>query len=175
MVRVAAIVGRSGRLDNSACSWNATLNARQSSLQLQLRSVFRHPLRLLTFAKLLGQQIDAAGVAISWVRTTENHCRPRQDHHVVTALFDIVVGEDSTQEAALSAARSAIGRPPLSKFGIDARLTSVMLADADTDGYWYSSGRFWNTPDTERPTEGEPHVVARFKPEPDLIDDTPYA
>ena len=47
MVRVAAIVGRSGRLDNSACSWNATLDARQSSLQLQLRSVFRHPLRKL--------------------------------------------------------------------------------------------------------------------------------
>ena len=48
MVRVAAIVGRSGRLDNSACSWNATLDARQSSLQLQLRSVFRHPLRSAT-------------------------------------------------------------------------------------------------------------------------------
>ena len=52
MVRVAAIVGRSGRLDNSACSWNATLDARQSSLQLQLRSVFRHPLSQCQYTSL---------------------------------------------------------------------------------------------------------------------------
>ena len=132
-------------------------------------------LRLLKFAKLLGQHIKDTGLAVSWVRTAESHHRPRQDFYVVAAQFDIVVEDDSTQEAALSAACSAIERPPLSKFGIDAKLTSAKPADSDTDGYWYSSGRFWNTPDKERPTGGEPHVLARFKPEPDRIDDTPYA
>ena len=132
-------------------------------------------LRLLKFAKLLGRQIKDAGVAISWVRAAESHRQPQKDHCVVASQFDIVVENESTSEAALSAAYSAIERPPLSKFGIDASLIATVLADSDIDGYWYSSGRFWNAPDTERPTDGEPHVVARFKPEPDRIDDTPYA
>ncbi len=132
-------------------------------------------LRLLKFAKHLGRQIKEAGVAISWVRTAESHRQPRLDYYVVAAQFDIVVDDESAREAALSAAYSAIERPPLSKFGIDANLVATVLADSDTDGFWYSSGRFWIAPETERPTDGEPHVVARFKPEPDRIDDTPYA
>ena len=132
-------------------------------------------LRLLKFAKLLGQQIKDAGVAVAWVRAAESNRRPQRDHCVVAAQFDIVLDDQSAQEAALSVARSAIERPPLSKFGIDARLTPVGIADSNTDGYWYSSGRFWNAPATERPTGGEPHVVALFEPEPDRIDDIPYA
>ena len=132
-------------------------------------------LRLLKFAKLLGRQLKDGGVAVSWVRASESDRRPRRDYHVVAAQFDIVVAEPAMLEASLSAADSAIERPPLSKFGIDANITSEIAADSDTDGYWYASGRFWNTPDTERPTSGEPHVVARFKPEPDRIDDMPYA
>ena len=77
VVRVAAIVGRSGRLDNSACSWNATLDARQSSLQLQLRSVFRHPLRPLGRRNT---KPYAARRAILWgragVRYPSNGARP---------------------------------------------------------------------------------------------------
>ena len=132
-------------------------------------------LRLLKFAKLLGQQIKDAGLAVCWVRVAESNRPTRRDYYVVSAQFDIVVDDQSIHEAVLSAAQSAIERPPLSKFGIDAKLTPTSLTDSDTDGYWYSSGRFWNAPDAERPKGGEPHVVARFKPEPDRIDDMPYA
>ena len=132
-------------------------------------------LRLLKFARLLGQQIKDAGVPISWVRTAETGHQPRQGSYVVSAQFDIVVDDESAREAALSAAHFSIDRPPLTKFGIDATLVATALADSDTEGYWYSSGRFWNTPHTERPAGCELHVVARFRPEPDRIDDTPYA
>ena len=132
-------------------------------------------LRLLKFAKLLGRQIKDAGVTVLWVRASERSRRPRRNHHVVAAQFDIVVADRSMADAALSTAGSAIERPPLSKFGIDAKLVLASLADSATDGFWYSSGRFWVTPEMERPVGGEPHVVARFKPDPDRIDDTPYA
>ena len=131
-------------------------------------------LRLLKFASLLGKQIKEAGLAISWVRANEGHRRPRQDHHVTSARFDLVLDEDSAHEAVLTAARAAIERPPLSKFGIDATLVPISLGDSSTDGYWYPSGRFWNPPDTERPSDCGPHVVAQFRPDPDRIDDIPY-
>ena len=132
-------------------------------------------LRMLKFAKLLGKHLKESGLAISWVRAAESDQRPRQEYQVAAAQFDIVVDDASAKAAALFAACSAIERPPLSKFGIDAKLVPKVLADSDDDGYWYSSGRFWNSPETERPTGGEPHVVARFKPDPDRIDDIPYA
>ena len=132
-------------------------------------------LRMLKFAKLLGKHLKESGLAISWVRAAESDQRPRQEYQVAAAQFDIVVDDASAKASLLSAACSAIERPPLSKFGIDAKLVPKVLADSDTDGYWYSSGRFWNSPETERPTGGEPHVVARFKPDPDRIDDIPYA
>ena len=131
-------------------------------------------LRLLKFAKLLAQQIKGAGLAILWVRA-KNSCRlPIHEHHVIAAEFDLVLDDESMQEHALAAAQAAIKRPPLSKFGIDAKLVAVKLADSPTDGYWFSSGRFWNAPYAERPAGGEPHVVARFNPDPDRIDDMPY-
>ena len=131
-------------------------------------------LRLLKFARLLARHIKEAGLAILWVRVEESCRRPQQDHQVVAADFDLVLDDESIQDPTLAAAHSAIMRPPLSKFGVDAKLMSVKLVDSATDGYWYSSGRFWNTPNTERPTGGEPHVVARFRPDPDRIDDMPY-
>ena len=131
-------------------------------------------LRLLKFAKLLGQQIKEAGLAILWVRATESDSRPRQDYHVVSAEFDLVLDDQSMRAATLTVAHAAVKRPPLSKFGIDVKLVSAEIADSAKDGYWYSSGRFWNAPGTERPVGGEPHVVARFKPYPDRIDDLPY-
>ena len=142
------------------------------------REVFRETivqLRLLKCAKLLGREIKDAGLAVSWVRATESHRPPRQEHYVVAAQFDIVVDHESEKEAALSAAYSAMERPPLSKFGIEATIVPAVVSDSDTDGHWYLSGRFWNTPETERPNGGEPHVVAMFKPEPDRVDDIPYA
>ena len=132
-------------------------------------------LRLLKFAKLLAQQIKEAGLSLLWVRAKESRRRPQQDYHVAAAQFELVLDDESTREPAVAVAHAAIQRPPLSKFGIDAKLVSVCLADSATDGYWYASGRFWNSPDPERPTSGEPHVVARFRPEPDRIDDLPYA
>ena len=131
-------------------------------------------LRLLKFAKLLAREIKGAGLGILWVRAKKSRGRPRQDYHVASAKFDLVLGDESTEEAALNVARAAIQRPPLSKFGIDAKVASVNLTAAATDGYWYPSGRFWNAPDRERPLGGEPHVVARFRPDPDQVDDTPY-
>ena len=102
-------------------------------------------------------------------------CRqPQQDHQVVAAKFDIVLDDASKQDIALNSAHAAIKRPPLSKFGIDASLSMVNLEEASKDGYWYRSGRFWNKPQTGLPVGEGPHVVAKFKPEPDLIDDIPY-
>ena len=132
-------------------------------------------LRLLKFAKLLGQRIKDAGMEISWVRVTEDLCRPRRAHYVVVARFEIVVKDNSLKQSTLAIARSTVERPPLSKFGIDAELVVETVTDSETGGLWYSSGRFWNAPKAERPAGGEPHVVARFRPEPDRIDDTPYA
>ncbi len=131
-------------------------------------------LRLLKFAKLLGRRIQEAGVAVLWVRTSKNRCPPRREYDVISAQFEVVVADQSVSESVLSVAQSAIERPPLSKFGVEAKLVLVSLANSDMDGYWYKSGRFWNAPDTERPEGGEPHVVAKFRPEPDRIDDTPY-
>ena len=132
-------------------------------------------LRLLKFAKLLGHHIRAAGLPISWVRVTRSLRPPEKNHKIVSGDFELALADESFGERALSVASTIIERPPLSKFGVDARLVPVKLADAAKSGHWYASGRFWNTPGTERPTGGEPHVVAPFKPDPDQIDDTPYA
>ena len=131
-------------------------------------------LRLLKFARLIAQHVKEAGWDIVWVRVRESCRQPQKGYHVVAAEFELVLEDESMQEPALTAAHTAIGRPPLSKFGIDVKLLSVRLGDADTNGYWYSSGRFWKTPHTDRPIGGEPHVVAQFTPDPDRIDDTPY-
>ena len=131
-------------------------------------------LRLLKFAKLLGKEVKDAGFAIWWVRAKKSRRQPREDFQVVAGDFDLVLKDESMREPALVTARSAIERPPLSKFGIDAKLIPVNVAEAATDGHWYSSGWFWNPPGAERPTGGEPHVVAGFRPDPDRIDDTPY-
>ena len=131
-------------------------------------------LRLLKFAKLLAQQVNDAGYNLSWVRAKKSCLRPEQEHHVVVGYFELVLVDESIYEDALAAAHAAIKRPPLSKFGVEAKLVPVKLKDASTDGYWYVSGRFWKSPETERPSDGDPHVVAEFKPAPDLIDDMPY-
>ncbi len=131
-------------------------------------------LRLLKFAKLLAYEFKRAGVEILWVRAKESCRRPQQAHHLVTGEFELVLESESAQQAALSITDSVIVRPPFSKFGIDARLSFLRFEGSDIDGYWYSSGRFWNAPRTERPIGGEPHIVAAFRPDPDRIDDTPY-
>ena len=119
-------------------------------------------LRLLKFARLLARHVADAGFPILWVRAEESSCNPRQEHQVVSAVYDLVLNNGSDQDSALYVADAAIARAPLSKFGIDA------------DGYWYLSGRFWSEPHVARPVSGEPHVVARFKPQPDVLDDMPY-
>ena len=131
-------------------------------------------LRLLKFAKLLAQQVNDAGYNLSWVRAKKSCLRPEQEHHVVVGCFELVLVDESIAVDAIAAAHAAIKRPPLSKFGVDAKLVPVKLEEASTDGYWYVLGRFWNSPKTERPSDGDPHVVAEFKPDPDLIDDMPY-
>ena len=132
-------------------------------------------LRILKFAKLLAREIRSAGLSISWVRAKQRSNAPMQENHVVTAAFELVLEDESMLETALITAHSAICRPPLSKFGIEAKLAAVSDVVSPTDGYWFASGRFWNTPSTERPIDGEPHVVTRFKPDPDSVDDIPYA
>ena len=131
-------------------------------------------LRLLKFAKLLGESVKSAGLPISWVRVTKSPRQPRLDFKVASGDFELVLADMSLGENVLSVASAAIDRPPLSKFGVDAIPVVVRLADADTGGHWFSSGRFWNAPGTEPPASGEPHVVAHFRPNPDRVDDTPY-
>ena len=141
------------------------------------RKNFRHTiieLRLLKFAKLLAQQVNDAGYDLLWVRAKKSCLRAEQEHQVVVGCFELVFADGTMNQDAIAAAHAAIKRPPLSKFGVDARLVPVRVEDTSTDGYWYVSGRFWQTPEAERPTDGAPHVVAGFKPDPDLIDDIPY-
>ena len=132
-------------------------------------------LRLLKFAKLLGQHIKDQGLNVSWIRVKESDIDPQNERYVVASFFSIILDNKDDQEAARTAALLAIERPPLSKFGIEAEVVMDSSSCAETDGYWYLSGRFWNPPEAERPAGGEPHVVAQFRPEPDRIDDTPYA
>lgn len=131
-------------------------------------------LRILKFARLLAQQIEREGVVILWVRATQSDRQPKKAHKVVAACFELVMDNASMQETALTVARSAVMRPPLSKFGIEAEVVVGNFENTTTEGHWYISGRFWNAPESERPTGGEPHVVAKFKVEPDLVDDMPY-
>ena len=143
----------------------------------QTRGKFRKTiieLRLLKFARLLSQQVARAGLPILWVRVDERKCGPMEDHHVVGALFDLVMENECDTELARNIACAAVERAPLSKFGIDAEIVANVSVGIATDGYWYSSGRFWDAPGREPPAESAPHVVARFKPEPDLVDDMPY-
>ena len=142
------------------------------------RGIFRKTiieLRLLKFARILARHVADAGFPIMWVRAEESSCNPRQEHQVVSAVFDLVLNNGSDLDSALYVADAAIARAPLSKFGIDARIIVKLEKDATTDGYWYLSGRFWSEPHVARPVSGEPHVVARFKPQPDVLDDMPYS
>ena len=141
------------------------------------RRIFRNTileLRLLKFARLLAREIAAFGLPILWVRVERGTCPPRQEHQVVSAVFDLVTEHWSEQDSLRAVAISAIARAPLSKFGIDATISVATPDISTTDGYWYCSGQFWSEPQTKRPNGGEPHVVARFRPEPDKVDDTPY-
>ena len=131
-------------------------------------------LRLLKFAKLLGQYIKDAGLPVSWVRVQQSRRRPELAFKVVSGDFELALPDAALGERALEVASSVIERPPLSKFGVDARFVSVESDSADKRGHWFASGRFWNTPSSEQPTSGEPHVVAGFTPDTDRIDDTPY-
>ena len=132
-------------------------------------------LRLLKYAKLLGQRLCDAGVPVSWVRVKKSRRQARQAHHVISADFELVLADQASRECAQSTATGLAQKPPLSKFGIDAGFAVRDAVDAARTGHWFASGRFWNGSSSERPTGGEPHVVARFKPDPDKIDDTPYA
>ena len=115
------------------------------------------------------------GLPILWVRVKKSQRRLQQSHQVVAAKFEIVLDDYSLHNAAITTAFGAIQRPPLSKFGVDADLVALDSKCAAVAGYWYPSGRFWNAPVKKRPLNGEPHVVSRFKPDPDRVDDTPYA
>ena len=143
----------------------------------ELRNNFRKTiieLRLLKFAKLLAREVAQVGLPISWVRVNESNSTPRLGHQVISVGFDLVMGDDFDRESVLNVASAAAARAPLSKFGIDAKISASPLTEAEIDGYWYSSGQFWKVPVCKPSASGEPHVVARFKPEPDLVDDTPY-
>lgn len=132
-------------------------------------------LRLLKFARLLSRRLSELGLPILWVRVEESSCRPREDHHVVSAIFELVLDAPVQEHSLLGAAYAEITRPPLSKFGIEAKIVLALAECSVIDGFWYSSGRFWSEPHPEPPASGAPHVVARFKPKPDELDDMPYA
>ena len=131
-------------------------------------------LRLLKFAKVLGKTLDNAGFGVSWVRARKCNRPPTQDYQVAVGQFDLVISDESIRESSIAAASAIVERPPLSKFGIEASIVALEVAEAATHGYWYESGRFWNTPEVQCPNGGAPHVVADFRPDPDRIDDTPY-
>ena len=136
------------------------------------RTIIR--LRLLKFARLLAGEIKEDGTKLLWVRVAESDVAPVQKHHVTSATFELVTDPNACLKSITNAATAAAKRAPLSKFGIDAQIIASFLTESSMDGYWYRSGRFWEQPDSHRPSDGEPHVVANFDPQPDLVDDMPY-
>ena len=136
------------------------------------RTIIR--LRLLKFARSLAHQINGDGSKLLWVRATESDVAPSQNHHVASATFELVMDHSACLKSVTGAATAAAKRAPLSKFGIDAQIIASWLTESSMDGYWYRSGRFWEQPIPHRPSDGEPHVVADFDPQPDLVDDMPY-
>ena len=131
-------------------------------------------LRLLKYAKLVGKYVKAAGFPVSWVRVEKSIRQPEPDHKIISGDLELVLTDSSLGSQALVTANTLSTRPPLSKFGIDAEFMLVDQEDAATDGFWFASGRFWNAPSEVQPTSGAPHVVTRFAPDPDKIDDIPY-
>ena len=128
----------------------------------ELRNNFRKTiieLRLLKFAKLLAREVAQVGLPISWVRVDESNSTPRLGHQVISVGFDLVMGDDFDRESVLNVASAAAARAPLSKFGIDAKISASPLTEAEIDGYWYSSGQFWKVPVCKPSASGEPHVV----------------
>ena len=144
----------------------------------QRRDDFRRTiieLRLLKFAKLLGQHIDRECIPILWVRVNRSARPPTEEFKVVSATFELAIAGGLPGEQAIDAASSFVTRPPLSKFGIQANIVRTDAGKAAREGHWFASGRFWINPTYEQPTSDGPHVVADFVPQPDRIDDTPYA
>ena len=141
------------------------------------RQIFRRTiieLRLLKFARLLAREVADARLPIAWVRVMEKERAPSSHHHVVSANFYLGMYGESCPESVLHVAHAAVARAPLSKFGIDAKISLTGSNERLTGQYWYSSGRFWDQPEVDQPVDGSPHVVASFRPNPDLVDDTPY-
>lgn len=131
-------------------------------------------LRLLKFAKVLGQDLHYRGIAVDWVRVTQSAKSPHEPYKHLCADVDIVLPGTDTSAKALELACQAISRAPLSKFGIQACLTTSITEGADRSGYWYPSGNFWNPPSKDMPHHPGPHVVSDYCLNVDLIDDTPY-
>ena len=136
------------------------------------RTIIR--LRLLKFARLLARQINVEGSEPLWIRVTESDATPLRNHHITSATFELVIDPSVCPKSVMDAANAASKRAPLTKFGIQAEVVTSSAAEASIDGYWYRSGRFWEQPNPYKPSDGEPHVVADFDPEPDLVDDMPY-
>ena len=143
-----------------------------------LRGEFRRAiieLRLLKFARLLGQRVASAGVDVRWVRVCESRRLPRGGYAVAAGDFELVLATGTDALPALSAAERAAAVPPLSKFGVDASIVARPLPDAAREGLWYPSGQFWKTPLEEQPAAGGPHVLSGIRPDPDRVDDIPYS
>ena len=143
-----------------------------------LRDGFRRAvvgLRLLKFARLLGQRAVGAGADLRWVRVRRSRRRPRDGCAVTAADFELALADGADAARALAAARSAAAVPPLSKFGVDARIAARPEAEAARTGWWYPDGHFWKTPSRKRPPSGGPHVLSSVRPDPDRVDDIPYS
>ena len=132
-------------------------------------------LRLLKYAKVLGQSLSKQGQDIAWVKVEEREGVPSSSHQVAMAQFVIGTDDLSSAGSIETKAQTISARPPLSKFGIEAKFLVKGASYNLTDCHCFPSGAFWNAPTTCIPTEGQPHVLAEFIPNPDEIDDIPYA
>ena len=156
-----------------ACDFLASLNSDERMHEIFHQTILE--LRLLKYAKVLGQRLNQSTAEVSWVRVRKSRRKPTRQFQIIAADFDVVINDSDLGETAHAAAYELIEQRPLSKFGVDARISVSLEGDSSMRGYWYTSGFFWQSPSTQRPIGGEPHVVANFSPKPDLIDDTPYS
>jgi len=144
----------------------------------ELRTEFGHvilELRLLKFAKNLGRSLERSGIPILCVEVEKSDRVPKRSYQIASAKFRLAIQDPSTMDIALALAHDTATRPPLSKFGIDAEICAIESETFRTDGFWYEHGAYWNQPSRDMPTVKGPHVLADFVPDPDQIDDTPYA
>lgn len=121
-------------------------------------------LRLLKYARLVGNRLVKQGLSIAWLRVRKRRRAAAEPFKIVVADFEIAVTSEHDHGMVVQTARAIARKAPLSKFGIEAHFVVTAANGTSRRGHWYEGGKFWLTPVTTPPIGTGPHVVAHFRP-----------